>query len=287
QSVIGIAQVPGRLAVRIPLSVRGRCLHLRSTHTPILATGRRSPQAHLVCQAAWGRSVAHNEVVGGNRKLMFHRTGGTGGGRMRVDHVVWDWNGTLFNDGDALVRATIDAFAAAGLSPVTRALYQAHFARPISTFYDKLAGRTLSPAEQLALDEHFQLFYARYIEETTLAPDAVRALAAWRDAGASQSLLSMYPEEKLLALLAKFPIGHYFVRIDGLDDYKSPRKEPHLCRHLTELGVSTSRVLLVGDSVDDVHAARTCGIACMLYHPAEQALLSRARVRELGVPAVD
>jgi phosphoglycolate phosphatase-like HAD superfamily hydrolase len=206
---------------------------------------------------------------------------------VRIDHIVWDWNGTLFNDGDALVRATIDAFAAAGLSPVTRALYQAHFARPISAFYDKLAGRTLSPTEQATLDKHFQLSYARYIEEATLAPDAVRALAAWRDAGASQSLLSMYPQEKLLVLLAKCSIGHYFVRIEGLDDYESPRKEPHLRRHLAELGVSASRVVLVGDSVDDVHAARACGIACVLYHPAEQALLSRTRVVELGVPAVD
>lgn len=40
---------------------------------------------------------------------------------MRIDHIVWDWNGTLFDDGDALVQATIDAFAAAGLSTVTRA----------------------------------------------------------------------------------------------------------------------------------------------------------------------
>lgn len=206
---------------------------------------------------------------------------------MRIDHIVWDWNGTLFNDGAALIQATIDAFAAAGLSPVTRALYQAHFARPISTFYDKLAGRTLSPAEQAILDGHFQLSYARYIEEATLAPDAVRALAAWRDAGGSQSLLSMYPQEELLALLVKCSIGHYFVRIDGLDDHESPRKEPHLRRHLAEPGTSASRVLLVGDSVDDVHAAHACGIACMLYHPTEQALLSRTRVLELGVPAVD
>jgi phosphoglycolate phosphatase-like HAD superfamily hydrolase len=205
---------------------------------------------------------------------------------VRIDHIVWDWNGTLFNDGDALVRATVDAFAATGLSPVTRALYQTHFARPISVFYDKLAGRTLSAAEQATLDGHFQLSYARYIEAATLAPDAVRALAAWRDAGRSQSLLSMYPQEKLLALVARYSIERYFTRIDGLDHHESPRKEPHLRRHLAELGANASRVLLIGDSVDDVHAAHACGIACMLYHPGERALLSRTRARELGVPAV-
>jgi phosphoglycolate phosphatase-like HAD superfamily hydrolase len=199
-------------------------------------------------------------------------------GQVRIDHIVWDWNGTLFDDGDALVEATIDAFAATGLSPVTRERYQDHFVRPIPDFYDRLAGRTLSAAEQAALDGQFQRSYARHI--------ASAALAAWQQAGGSQSLLSMYPPEKLLALVGRWSIARYFGRIDGLDDRESPRKEPHLRRHLAELGASTARVLLVGDSIDDVHAARACGTPCVLYYPDDRALLSRARVRDLVVPVV-
>jgi phosphoglycolate phosphatase-like HAD superfamily hydrolase len=203
---------------------------------------------------------------------------------MRIDHIVWDWNGTLFDDGDALIRATADAFLAAGLARVTPDLYRAHFTRPIADFYDRLAGRALEPAEQAALDGYFQRSYARYLVAARLAPDAVSALACWGRAGGSQSLLSLYPQDKLDRLVAAHDITAFFRRVDGLPGGGAPRKEPHLRRHLLALGVPPSRAVLVGDNVDDVHAARACEVACVLYHPAGRELTSRARATDLGAP---
>ncbi len=34
-------------------------------------------------------------------------------------HIVWDWNGTLFHDIDAVIGATNSAFAEIGLEPIT------------------------------------------------------------------------------------------------------------------------------------------------------------------------
>ena len=50
---------------------------------------------------------------------------------MSIEHLVWDWNGTLFGDGRALIESTIEAFAAAGMPPITRELYQRHHSQPI------------------------------------------------------------------------------------------------------------------------------------------------------------
>ena len=205
---------------------------------------------------------------------------------MAIDHIVWDWNGTLFDDGDALVLATIEAFSETGLPEVTRERYQAHFTRPISEFYDKLAGKTLTPTEQAAVDEHFQRSYARHLATATVHPDAVCALTAWRDAGRGQSLLSMYPHERLLELAQLREIADFFVLVDGIRDDESPRKEPHLRRHLAALRSEPGRTVVVGDNVDDVHAARACRVHCVLYNPGEAALTSQSRVRELGVPVV-
>src|SRR5262249_42074924 len=74
-----------------------------------------------------------------------------GGVDVRIEHIVWDWNGTLFGDSAALIDATIEAFHAAGLPAVTRERYQRHHAQPIPLFYNRLAGRDLSDAEQDAL----------------------------------------------------------------------------------------------------------------------------------------
>jgi len=202
---------------------------------------------------------------------------------MEIDHIVWDWNGTLFDDGDALVLATIDAFAEGGLSEVTWERYQACFTRPISDFYDKLAGRTLTPGEQALLDEHFQHSYARHLATVAVHSDAVSALTAWRATDRTQSLLSMYPHDQLLALPQLRDIAHFFTRVDGMSVAESPRKEPHLRRHLAALGIGARRVLVVGDSVDDMRAARACGMRCVLYHPRERPLVSQTRVRDLAV----
>ncbi|HVK22657.1 MAG TPA: HAD family hydrolase [Actinokineospora sp.] len=205
---------------------------------------------------------------------------------MRVEHIVWDWNGTLFDDGDALVCATIDAFAATGIAEVTTADFQAHFTRPITEFYERLAGRSLTDVEQRRLDEAFQRSYADRIDAATLHADAVAALSACRDSGRTQSLLSMYPHDLLTALRPVRSVAHYFVRVDGMVEDELPRKEPHLRRHLTGLDLDPARVLVVGDSTDDLDAAAACGALAVLYHPRHQPLLSHARVDALGVPVV-
>jgi phosphoglycolate phosphatase-like HAD superfamily hydrolase len=206
-----------------------------------------------------------------------------------IDHIVWDWNGTLFDDGEALVLATIDAFATSGFGEVTGESYRSHFTRPIPEFYDRLAGRTLTTAEQALLDNNFQSSYARRMAEVNIHADAIVALTAWREAGRTQSLLSMYPHEKLVGLTQLREVAHFFVRVDGVRGagaHEALRKEPHLREHLNALRTNTKRTLVVGDNVDDVHAARACGVPCVLYRPAERALVSRTRVRRLGVPVV-
>ncbi|MBE1465199.1 HAD family hydrolase [Kibdelosporangium phytohabitans] len=203
---------------------------------------------------------------------------------MAIEHIVWDWNGTLFDDGPALVLATADAFAAAGLPEVTPERFRDHFTRPITDFYEKLAGRPLTGAEQAELDERFQLSYARRIAAATLHPDTVNALTTWHESGRSQSLLSMYPHELLVEMAQLSPIAAMLSRVDGTPGGGQHGKEPHLRSHLEHLDVDPGRVLVVGDNVDDVVAAQACGAKGVLYHPGDTALLSMARAEGLAVP---
>lgn len=204
---------------------------------------------------------------------------------MSVEHIVWDWNGTLFGDGAALIESTIEAFRAAGLPAVTRESYQRHHVQPIPLFYNRLAGRELSDDEQTALAGHFQLAYLRRRDTIALTHDAVLSLRRWQDAGRGQSLLSMYPHDELLLLVHKAGIAGYFAAVDGLRDGERGRKAPHLRRQLTELGLDPSTVLLVGDSVDDAAAAQECGTQFRLYHAGRDAL--HARDHFAGMSIVD
>jgi phosphoglycolate phosphatase-like HAD superfamily hydrolase len=203
-----------------------------------------------------------------------------------IRHIVWDWNGTVFGDSRALIDATIDAFAACGLPPVSRASYQRHHVQPITLFYERLAGRDLTVDEQLRLDECFRAAYARHRRSVGLTVDAVEALTRWAGAGRTQSLLSMYPHAELLPLVTGAGIVRHFTRIDGTAGVDVAHKAPHLRRHLREQGVAPERAVVVGDSLDDARAARECGAGTVLYHPGEDALHSRDHFTDAGVPVV-
>jgi phosphoglycolate phosphatase-like HAD superfamily hydrolase len=204
---------------------------------------------------------------------------------MPVRHVVWDWNGTLLDDVPLLVEAANAALAAAGGEPITLAEYRATFTRPIQRFYELLLGRTIRPGEWQAIDDAFHDAYDRLVGSVSLAPDALAALAAAGERG-SQSLLSMLRHDHLVPSVARMGIDHHFVRIDGLRGEGGGRKAPHLAAHLDALAedvgaVTREEVLVVGDTVDDAHAAQEAGVACVLYaggeHPA-------ARLAEEGYP---
>jgi phosphoglycolate phosphatase-like HAD superfamily hydrolase len=203
-----------------------------------------------------------------------------------IKHIIWDWNGTIFADSRALIDATIEAFSAAEMLPLTVEMYQRHHCQPIPMFYNRLVGRELTTEEQQTLDQHFQRCYARYRDRLGLNPAARRAMDAWSAAGGSQSLLSMHPQQILVPLVRKAGIFDRFTLVQGLVDGESGRKAPHLERHLRSLGVDREEVLLVGDSVDDGRAAQECGTACILYHAGRDALHHLEHFSDLPFPVV-
>ena len=60
---------------------------------------------------------------------------------------MWDWNGTLFHDNDAIIGATNAAFAELGMEPITMEQYRALYCVPVPKFYERLLGRLPTDAE--------------------------------------------------------------------------------------------------------------------------------------------
>jgi phosphoglycolate phosphatase-like HAD superfamily hydrolase len=201
-----------------------------------------------------------------------------------VRHLVWDWNGTLFDDHVAVVAAINDALASLRLRSIDADTYRTHFTRPVQRFYEQVAGRPIEPGEWRALDEAYHLSYHAWVGRLRLAPDARAALAAAEAAGLSQSLLSMWRHQDLVALVERLGIGRFFVRVDGLRVPGGGTKTEHLVAHLAALEVEPSAALLVGDALDDLAAARAVGARCVLYDGGSH---HRDALEATGVPVVD
>ncbi|MBX7546448.1 HAD family hydrolase [Streptomyces sp. NPDC004232] len=201
-------------------------------------------------------------------------------------HIVWDWNGTLFHDNDAIIGATNAAFAELGLAPITMEEYRALYCVPVPKFYERLLGRLPTEAEWELMDGVFHRHYAEQRGRCGLTDGAAELLAGWRTAGHSQSLLSMYGHEELVPLVRGFGIEAQFLRVDGRTGPSGGSKAAHMVRHLAALGtgVEPARTVVIGDAADDAVAAREVGARAVLYTGGSH---SRDSLEAVGVPVVD
>ncbi|MFE9673664.1 HAD family hydrolase [Streptomyces sp. NPDC006259] len=206
-------------------------------------------------------------------------------GKQAGAHIVWDWNGTLFHDNDAIIGATNAAFVELGLEPITLERYRALYCVPVPKFYERLLGRLPTDAEWQVMDEVFHRYYAEHRVRCGLTAGAAELLAGWRSAGRSQSLLSMYVHDELVPLVQGFGIEPYFVRVDGRTGPSGGSKAEHMVRHLRTLSeIDVERTVVIGDAADDAVAALHVGARAVLYTGGSH---SRASLEKVGVPVVD
>ncbi|MFD6554891.1 HAD family hydrolase [Streptomyces sp. NPDC058398] len=206
-------------------------------------------------------------------------------GKQGNAHIVWDWNGTLFHDNDAIIGATNAAFAELGLEPITLERYRAMYCVPVPKFYERLMGRLPTDIEWQIMDDTFHRYYAEHRRACGLTAGVPALLAGWEAVGRSQSLLSMYGHEDLVPLVRGFGIEPHFVRVDGRTGPSGGSKAEHMVRHLGALvGVEPARVVVIGDAVDDATAARHVGAGAVLYTGGSH---SRTSLEAAGVPVVD
>ncbi|KFF96191.1 HAD hydrolase-like protein [Streptomyces europaeiscabiei] len=200
-------------------------------------------------------------------------------------HIVWDWNGTLFHDNEAIIGATNAAFAELGIEPITLERYRELYCVPVPKFYERLIGRLPTDEEWEAMDVVFHRYYSEHRVACGLTAGVPALLTDWLSAGRSQSILSMYVHEELVPLVRGFGIEPHFVRVDGRTGPSGGSKAEHMVRHLRRLvGVEPRRTVVIGDAADDAVAARHVGAQAVLYTGGSH---GRASLEWVGVPVVD
>jgi len=206
---------------------------------------------------------------------------GTG---VEVRHVVWDWNGTLLDDHHLVVEAFNSVLASVGGPRIDDGFYRDHFRRPLRHMYEVALDRPVRPEEWPVLDAGFHAAYEAGEENLELAPGAELALTLLDRNGslATQSLLSMARHHHLSAQLERYGIGGAFDLVDGQLEPDDGSKSARLTRHLEALAVEDpSSVVVIGDALDDAHAATVNGARAVLYDGGSHHL---ADLRATGHP---
>ncbi len=202
---------------------------------------------------------------------------------MKYRHIIWDWNGTLLNDLWLSVEAINGVLEKYALRAISVEEYLRLFDFPVIDFY-KAIGFDFErhPFEKVGA-EFIDVYNSRR-HECGLHDGARDFLKTAQNAGFTQSVLSAYEKSFLDSIISHHNISGYFSKISGLGDIYAASKVELGKAHVESLGLDKSEIVMIGDTVHDLHVARACGISCILkaqgHHPKNRLSSNGAQVVE-------
>lgn len=186
----------------------------------------------------------------------------------KIRGVAFDLDGTLTDTVPGLGSAIDQALHAQGL-PMAG---QARVATWVGNGADKLVERALiwagaKPEPTLCRETRllFDRFYADTVEQgSRLFPLVRETLGRLAERGLPMAVVTNKPTPFVAPLLASLEIDRFFSLIIGGDDVAA--KKPHpapLYLVLGKLGLHVDELLFVGDSRNDIMAAKAAGCPCV------------------------
>ena len=118
-------------------------------------------------------------------------------------HVIWDWNGTLFDDVGLCADIMNGLLRARALPLLTVERYRDVFDFPVIEYYRKLGFDFARDPFEVVGTEFIRHYEQRKLE-AGLYPGARAVIKALRTAGLSQSVLSAYQQDTLRSLVGTF-----------------------------------------------------------------------------------
>ncbi|AKH69199.1 phosphoglycolate phosphatase [Spongiibacter sp. IMCC21906] len=118
------------------------------------------------------------------------------------------------------------------------------------------------------LASFFDFYAAATCERTCLYPGVLDSLEYWQQQGIAMACVTNKPERFSATILAGLKLDHYLPVLVGGDTLPQRKPDPApLLLACERLGVAPENALMVGDSVNDVKAARAASIpvACVSY----------------------
>lgn len=201
---------------------------------------------------------------------------------MKYTHIIWDFNGTIFDDVDIGIESVNVLLAARHMPLITsRNYYRSVHSFPVIDYYRKI-GFDFSKE---SFDDIAVEWVNEYLSRVPCAgvnPEALEMLGFVRTLGLKQILLSATELEMLKGQVADLGIEHYFDEICGMDNIYAHGKKSLAERWRREH--PDAKALLIGDTDHDFEVACEMGADCILFAGGHQ---SREQFMSLDCAVVD
>lgn len=176
----------------------------------------------------------------------------------------FDLDGTLINTLPDLTLVANSMFSAAGLPTVNQEKVLTWIGKGADIFFQNAIAHTdksFTAEELTQMRANFDKYYATYVcEESTLFPNVKETLEQLKENGYPLVVITNKPTKLVEPVLSAFGIYHLFD--ETLGGQSLPKIKPHpdpmffICN---KFGIQPEELLFVGDSENDVIAARAAG----------------------------
>lgn len=189
-----------------------------------------------------------------------------------ISAIVIDLDGTLLHTSPELAEAANRMLRDMGRSPVSQDLLMSYIGNGIHWLVKRaLTGDMHAEPETALFDQALPVFEQHYTElllDSKPFPNVIAGLDALKAAGYRLGCITNKVERYTNPLLKGIGMAHYFDIVLAGDTLTEKKPSPLPLLHSAKFfGVPVEQLLLVGDSLSDVMAARAagCPVFCVPY----------------------
>ncbi|MBE6584746.1 MAG: HAD family hydrolase [Ruminococcaceae bacterium] len=201
---------------------------------------------------------------------------------MKYTCVVWDFNGTIFDDMNAGIASVNKMLSERGLDIIPSVqVYREIFDFPIKEYY-RVLGFDFEREPYEVLAPIWVDLYNENAKNAGLCPNVAKTMNAIKKLGIRQVIISACEINMLEYYLSKLGVRGYIDEVVGLDNIHAGGKIERAMEW--RKNNPEDILIMIGDTVHDSDTARSLGADCVLYAKGHQ---SRERLSACGCPMVD
>ncbi len=182
---------------------------------------------------------------------------------IKYEYVIWDWNGTLFDDVALCVDIMNGILKKYHLPLISVEKYRAFFDFPVENYYQKLGfDFRKNSFEKLGIEFIEQYNKRRF--ECNLHKGVFDLLEIFKKQNLQQFILSAREHNSLMDDLRYFNVYPYVHEVSGLDNHFAGGKLDLGMMMMNKLNINPEKCLLIGDTKHDAEVAAGLKTDCIL-----------------------
>jgi len=182
---------------------------------------------------------------------------------MKIDLIVFDFDGTLFDSSKDLAKAMNFALGKVRLPPVSK--------EKVWSFTGDgtplLIKRILSKENEDLYDRvfaYFMNYYSLHYADYTSPLDGVEHLLK-KFKGKKMAILTNKYKKFAVKILDKFGMRKYFLTVYGKESFHKSKPDPYpLVYIMNELQATRDKTIFVGDSLNDILISKSTNVKCFI-----------------------